>query len=81
MDKYGGSKVTIIGHENVKMYRHCPIRIEIKNWSTILSLFYHGLAIYADILPLAFTRGKIMRHKESARGKTMIKWRFRDLFL
>ena len=57
--KYGqiwGSKVTIIGHENVKKCRNYPIN-------------------------LAIAPGKIMRHKWSARGKTMIKWSFHDLFL
>ena len=41
------------------------------------------LAIYAfaNILPLAITQGKVMWHKWSAHGKTMIKWSLHDLLL
>jgi len=40
-------------------YRICPIRIEIIHGELNIYGFYHGLALYADILPLAIARGKI----------------------
>ena len=78
MDKYGGSKVTVLCHENVK---YCPIRIQINHGNSFLSLFYHRLTIYADTVPVTIAWGKIMRHKWSSHGKTMMKWSFCDLFL
>jgi len=40
-------------------YRICPIRIEIIHGGLNIYWFYHGLDLYADILPLAIARGKI----------------------
>ena len=40
-------------------YRICPIRIEIIHGGLNIYWFYHGLALYADILSLALARGKI----------------------
>jgi hypothetical protein len=40
-------------------YRICPIRIEIIHEGLNIYGFYHRLALYADILPLAIARGKI----------------------
>jgi len=40
-------------------YRICPIRIEIIHGGLNIYGFYYGLALYADILPLAIARGKI----------------------
>ena len=40
-------------------YRICPIRIEIIHGGLNIYGFYHGMALYADILPLAIARGKI----------------------
>ena len=34
-------------------YRICPIKIEIIHVGLNIYWFYHGLALYADILPLA----------------------------
>ena len=30
MDKYGASKVTVIGHENINKYRYCPNMMKVK---------------------------------------------------
>ena len=68
MDTHGGSKVFVIGHENVKKYNNCPIKIEINYINSILSLFYHGLTVNANIVVLAVAWGKIMRHKWSVPG-------------
>jgi hypothetical protein len=38
---------------------NCPIRIEIIHGGLNIYLFYHGLALYADILPFAIAQGKI----------------------
>ena len=52
-----------------------PDRIEINHRNSILSMFYHGLAFMSLFnQSLSLARGKTMRHKWSARGKTMIKW-------
>ena len=40
-------------------YRIFPIKIEIIHGGLNIYGFYHGLALYAEILPLAFARGKI----------------------
>ena len=40
-------------------YRICAIRIEIIHGSLNIYWFYHGLALYADILPFAIAQGKI----------------------
>jgi hypothetical protein len=40
-------------------YRICPIRIEIIHGGLNIYWFYHGLALYADILPFAIAQGKI----------------------
>ena len=67
MDKYGGSSVTVIDHEHVKK-------------SAVIALseskINHGNSILSFVVWC-----KIMRHKWSARGKTMIEWSFCDLFL
>ena len=39
MDKYGGSKVTVIGHDNVKKkYRNCTDIIEINHGNFLIVL-------------------------------------------
>jgi hypothetical protein len=50
-------------------YCICPIRIEIILGDLNIYWFYHGLAIYADILPLAIAHGKIFGKK----GQAMVK--------
>jgi hypothetical protein len=40
-------------------YRICFIRIEIIHGGLNIYGFYHGLALYADILPIAIARGRI----------------------
>ena len=50
-------------------YRICPIRIEIIHGGLNIYWFYHGLALYDDILPLAIARGKIFGIK----GKPVVK--------
>ena len=50
-------------------YRICPIRIEITHGGLNIYGFYHGLALYADILPLAIARGKIFGIK----GQPLVK--------
>ena len=40
-------------------YRICSIRIEIIHGGLNIYGFYHGLALYADMLPRAIARGKI----------------------
>ena len=52
-----------------KKYRICSIRIEIIHGGLDIYWFYHGLALYADILPLAIARGKIFGIK----GQPMVK--------
>jgi hypothetical protein len=49
-------------------YRICPIRIEIIHGGLSIYWFYHGLALYADILPFAIARGKIFRFIFSERS-------------
>jgi hypothetical protein len=44
-------------------YRICPIRKEIIHGGLNIYWFYHGLALYADILTLAIARGKIFGTK------------------
>jgi hypothetical protein len=48
-----------LGCFDLKMFRNCPIRIEIITGSHIFILFLQGLSFYALILPLATARGKI----------------------
>jgi hypothetical protein len=45
-----------LGRFDLKMFRNCPIRLPV---AIYLYCFYHGLALYAFILPLATARGKI----------------------
>ena len=52
-------------------YRICPIRIEIIHGGLNIYQFYHGLALYADILPLAIAHGKILRIKGQPVGKSI----------
>ena len=40
-------------------YRICPIRIQIIHGGLNIYWLYHGMALYADILPLAIARDKI----------------------
>ena len=51
-------------------YRICPIRIEIIHGGLNIYWFYHGLALYADILFLAIARGKIFVIK----GQPVVKY-------
>ena len=44
-------------------YRIFPIRIEIIHGGLNIYRFYHGFALYVDILPLAIARGKIFGMK------------------
>jgi len=65
-------------------YRICPIRIEIIHGGLNIYWFYHGLALYADILPLAIARGKIFGIKGQpgwTRGKISIYSSPHELFL
>ena len=63
-------------------YRICPIRIEIIHGCLNIYWFYHGLAFYADISPLAIAHGKIFGIKDQlTRGKISIYSRPHELFL
>ena len=67
-----------IGRFNLKMFRNCPIRIEIITGSHIyLYCFYHGLSLYAFILPFATARGKIFGIKCQPVVKTIYIYGYR----
>ena len=59
-------------------YRIYPIRTEIIHGGLNIYWFYNGLALYADILPLAIAHGKIF---DITRGKISIYSSPHELFL
>ena len=50
---------------DLKFYLNCPIRIKIITGSHMFILFYHGLSLYAFILPLATERWQVIKCNEN----------------